>query len=548
MRARTQSEVFEGPAAVDLALPPLHVRRTVGSRSILKTSEADVANALLIVLLPIILGEALLHSAAKALWFDEILTTVVSSQGHISDMWGLLRNGVDGHPISFYLIEHLMGKLGGNERIVLRLPSIAAFFGVMTCMFVFIRRRAGSLIAVISASSLLLTNLYDPFAFEARSYCVMAACMAFALLCYERVNSWKWAGIFAVSLAAACSLHFYAAISFFPFGLAELTEWATTKRFRARVWGAFLVGVLPYFAFWPILREQRELYGAHFWAAPTLWKLMRSFGELLNLETGISVAVFAATSIFLLYLAYKTRLGEWTASHSGSGFSLSDIVLALGFLAMPVVTFILAKVGHGGITGRYVLTAALGFSLAVAVLLSRLKTPAILCAGFIVLCMFGLQEAAEWRYVLSFAGAHDPMEVLSQESRHLGVPVVLSDNLEYLPEWHRANDDFKSRMFTFADSDIQYSVTDNNTPSLLLVTLRKYAPIQAPYFSEFSQEHRKFLLYSDATMNDYWPRWLAQQGYDLRIVTVLPPVKGIRDNAPDPPRSILYFVDLDARK
>lgn len=546
MQISTQSEACEEAVAADLLTSLPEERKKERTRSLFKGE--DLANAMMIVLVPFVICEALLHSASKGFWFDEILTIVVSSQTHISGMWDLLKHGVDGHPLGFYLIEHAMLRLGGNERLVLRLPSIAAFFGVMACMFVFIRRRAGDFIAVISAASLLLTNLYDPFAFEARPYCLMVACIAVALLSYERLESGKWAAIFAVSLAAACSLHFYAALSFFPFGLAELTYWATKRRFRTRVWLAFFVGALPYFAFWPILRMQRVLYGAHFWSAPTFWKFARTFGALLNLTTSTSVAISAASMCYIIFLAYHTYHGEQSTRNSGTGFSLSDLALTIGFLAMPVVTFILAKIGHGGLTSRYVLTTTLGYSLATALVLSRQKMPTVLSAALIVLCMFGFQEAAHWRYISFSIGVQDPMQVPSQLGGEMDLPVVISDNLQYLPTWYHANGEFKARLFALEDSDKAINATGNDTPSLILITLRDYVSIQAPSFSDFARNHRKFLLYSDGTTDDYWPRWLTQRGYALRVVSVDPPKKGLRDDVPDPPRCILYFVDLGESK
>ena len=106
----------------------------------------------------------------------------------------------------------------------------------------------------------------------------------------------------------------------------------------------------------------------------------------------------------------------------------------------------------------------------------------------------------------------------------------------------------KARLFALEDSDKAINATGNDTPSLILITLRDYVSIQAPSFSDFARNHRKFLLYSDGTTDDYWPRWLTQRGYALRVVSVDPPKKGLRDDVPDPPRCILYFVDLGESK
>ncbi len=140
--------------------------------------------------------------------------------------------------MGIYLIDHVLGHIHKNPLLIYRLPSIISFFCLMACMFSFIRKRSGDLIALLSASALLFTTAYAPFAFEARSYGPMLACISFALVCYDRIESkkWKWSVLFATSPAVACSMHFYASSwHSFLFGLAELTYIAKERKFRPRV-------------------------------------------------------------------------------------------------------------------------------------------------------------------------------------------------------------------------------------------------------------------------------------------------------------------------
>jgi hypothetical protein len=412
-------------------------------------------------------------------------------------------------------------------------------------MFAFIRRRTGGLIAVISAAALLLTNLYDPFAFEARSYALMAACIAVALLFYERIDTKLGALGFAVSLAAASSFHFYAILAFFPFGLAELTTLVAARKFRTRVWLGFLVGATPYVVFWPILQEQKLLYGARFWAAPTFWKFSNSIGELSHMVTSFSVAAYLAVFAYLLCVTFAGNIAARPQGDSGPGFSATDIALTFGFFAMPIVTVAAAIAGHGGISGRYLVVANLGISLALSVILSRVTKPAILAAGIFVLGMFALHEGAAWRYLLRAREVPDPMQLAYETASKLNVPVAVGDPLRFLPEWHRAKDGDKSRLFFLADPDEQYVIAGSDTATLLLLTLRNYAPVHASSFPEFAREHRRFLLYSTGTADDYWSRWLLQRGYALQTIDVAPRTKNPVEDYPDLPRPIMYYVDLD---
>src|SRR5579871_5250729 len=208
--------------------------------------EEDLARALFVLLIPIVLVDVLFRALSRALWFDEILTKLIAGQPNLAAMWERLGNGVTSHPPTFYYIEHVIAGLGGNDRITFRLISIAAFLCAMVCIFIFIRRRTGGLVAVVSASSLLLTLFYNYYAFEARPYAIMVACIGLALLCYERADTWSGAFLFAGCLVAASTLNFYAGLAFFPFGLAELVRLATEHKFRPLIWSGFCVALFPY--------------------------------------------------------------------------------------------------------------------------------------------------------------------------------------------------------------------------------------------------------------------------------------------------------------
>jgi hypothetical protein len=549
MQMSTQYDPTRTSLALEEPSPTASSDKSNRKKAAFPYSEEDLVRALIIFLLPIVILDALFHAAFKSLWFDEIFTSVVAGQAHVSGMWDSLKHGVDGHPLGFYLVEHVMGRLKGNQRITLRLPSTAAFLCSVSCMFIFIRRRAGSLIALVSSGALLITSLFDPFAFEARPYGLMVACIAVALLCYERADSWKWAAIFAASLAAASSLHFYAAVSFFPFGLAELARLTNSRRFRPQIWLGFLVGILPYVAFWPILQAQRVFYGAHFWATPTFWRFAISMAEVLRLGTGFSVAIFAAAIVYLVYFAYSGEVGAEPNRAFAQGFSLPDAALAVGFLALPIVTFAAAKIAHGGFTGRYVITSALGISIVLGLVLSELKRPVIQFVGLLLICMFAFQEGGAWSFARKAREVKDPMQFPLEVAKKWNVPVVVSDELQFLPMWYAADNEAKSRLFYLADAEQQLLAWGSDSATLQLLKLKDYAPVQVQSFSEFAQNHRRFLLVSDGDARDYRPRLLIEQGFSLRAIDMDPPIGNL--GGPDisiPPKNVLYLVDLDEPK
>jgi hypothetical protein len=541
-----QSELTGLPPATEAPIIPCRRRKINSLRSFSDLPDEELVKAILVILIPFLILESFFRTISKSFWFDEILTIFVSSQAHVSTMWDLLMHGVDTHPLGLYVIEHVMGKFGGNGRLAYRLPSALAFLCAMQCVFIFVRRRAGSLIALIAASTLLLTNFYSAYAFEARPYSMLVAAISVALLCYERADSKIRTFGFALCLAAASSLHFYAFFAFVPFALAELIYLLTERRFRTSIWAGFVIGILPYIVFMPVIHETRSLYGARFWAPPTFWRFASSMGELTRSMTGFGVAAFACALIYFLHAIYVSRNVTRGTSAPGSGFSLPDLGMTFGFLTIPILTFVFAKIAQGGITGRYSITATLGISLAVGQMLSRLKRPTILLAGIFLLTMFVFQEGLFWRNVMRARGLQDPMQVVAQEAEELNLPVVISHGIVYLPAWYGAREPFKSRLHFLADPEEQYAASGSDTTTLDLVTLKNYAPVNVDPFPDFATVNRSFLLYSDGDPEDFWPRWLIKHGYSLRVIDIDSQAKNPSEpDLPYQPKSILFRVDLD---
>jgi mannosyltransferase len=502
-------------------------------------------NGVFLLLIFMVAFEAVLHCSSKGLWFDEVITLIVARQPHAWQMWRLLTGGVDGHPPTFHLIEHAVGAFHANERIVYRLPSVVAFLFILTALYLFLRKRSGDSVALVSASALLVTVLFDSFAFEARPYEMLVACVVAAIVCYNRADSIWWAGLFGLSLAGASCLHFYAAFAFFPFGLAELTILSVSRKFRVQVWIAFLAGIVPYAFFWPILHAQKVRVGAHFWATPSVANFARSLGELVRASPSIGLGCWLAAASYLSLDAWNRRKelkrekGDWQNA-------LAQDALTLGFFAIPVVTFIGAKVAHGGMTGRYVITALPGISLALGQTLPRLTKKTVLSVGILVFSLFSFREAALWRYVLTPRPSADPVKIVAAQFATL--PIVISDGLDYLPSWERSSEMSKPRLFAIVDPEQVYRSSGNDTVPMLLLTLRQYAPIHVEALQDFVREHDRFLVYSDGRAADYWPGWLASIGYDVKLLAAdFPPQ--LRRGGTDPgPKNALYLVDTHQKR
>lgn len=275
----------------DSASPPRQIEKSRGSATllerVLQPGEPDTAvgnpdlplrgsrlpydRVAFPVLIGIVVYAALRNlaeAATKPLWFDELITQVMSRQPSISALWRALKTAADRNPPPFYLIERVGAAFPVNEHIAYRLPSIAAFPVTLICLYFFVERRSGPMRGLLCASLLLLTPLYSLYAGEARPYSMLIACVAFALVCYQREPSAFWTMGLFFSLTLALCLHYYAVFAFVPFFAAELAVTYETRRLRPMVWVALLIGLAPLAIFRPFLVALKTYYGSSLWSRP----------------------------------------------------------------------------------------------------------------------------------------------------------------------------------------------------------------------------------------------------------------------------------------
>src|SRR5262249_22070798 len=157
----------------------------------------------------------------KLFWYDELCTWIVTSLSSPASIWHALAQAADSMPPAFYLLESVLGKLIPNQHIAFRAPSIIGAGVSLWSLFLWLKPRFGPVIAFSSALIPVMTVFDSTYAVEARSYSLVVACIAVALICYDRIQSAGWAAAFAVSLFLAESFHYYAIFALAPFLAAE---------------------------------------------------------------------------------------------------------------------------------------------------------------------------------------------------------------------------------------------------------------------------------------------------------------------------------------
>jgi Dolichyl-phosphate-mannose-protein mannosyltransferase len=458
-------------------------------------------------------------AASTPFWYDEICTRIVAGQPAVSAMYDALRHAADSNPPLFYLLERFSAALVKNEHIGFRLPSIVGFAVVLVCVFLVVKTRSSPTVAFVCAAALFMTSLFEPYAAEARPYSMVAACISFGLLCYQRAPATRWVCLLAISLALAESLHYYAIFAITPFCAAEGTFLLRTRQFRWKVWLSLIFGFLPLAVFWPLLTQLKAYYGAHPWARPAIANTTPIYGWLFHTSTPIGIGLAAVLSVFIFIALALPRMVPVSAANTSS----HELVLVLALLALPFIGFAATKIGHGLMINRYALPTVLGIVIACGFVLQWSGRKGVAVFAVFVFSVVAFQERSFWvTHRGPLTAVHSPTEdlerILNGLTRYRDLPVVVSDGLDYLPMAHYALPGQARRFVNLVDpvAAVAYQGSDSVDKDLLV--LKSYAPLQLYGFSDFVSEHRMFLLYSRGGLFDWWPTRLVREGYSLRLV------------------------------
>ena len=477
------------------------------------------------------IGRSLCQAFVRPLWFDEICTWVMVREHPFSMLWSALRDGVDGQPPLFYLLERPIVAAVANEQVAFRLLSILGFSCTVASLFFLIRRRTGNFTALVCAAIPLVTLSYEQYAVEARPYALILACLSFALLCYDRAPEARWMFLMGLSLAAAEGLQYYAVLALAPFMLAEMALSLRIRRLRWPVWLGFTGTFIPLAVCWPLLSATKTYYGAHLWAQPSFVQALGSYGWFFQTTMVLGLGAVGAAVLALLLASIANERGSQDKSREDLLFHRR--VAAVGFLALPFLCFFAAKIAHGGMTERYMMPAILGFPLAAGSTLPRWSRGSSPLLAGLALCLVALlvrQEVQFWSFYRPvFVSPAKSVESLVTSFQRPDLPVVVSDPISFLQLNHYSSPGSPGRFVSVLDAPQAVIYTGSDSEDKDLAVMRKYVPLPIYDFAPFAAQHPVFLLYagSEGKELDWWPRRLRRDGYTLKPLVILPAFRAL---------------------
>jgi hypothetical protein len=470
---------------------------------------------------------SVLHAIARPLWNDEIITVIVADQPSLRDIWRALADAADTNPPAFYVAARIAHWFVADDHLAHRLPSIAGFAGALTCVFLFLSRRVSKLSALVGATFLLVTPLSE-YAYEARPYALMIACLAAAMMFWQRLEDSNWQALpLAVALAASISLHYYAVFAWPAFVVAEGAV-LLRRRFRLHAWLAIVAAGTPFIVFAPLLVTLREFYGQNYWARTSLAQGLVVHDWLFLGQGHWGSTLTAGLSLALVYwISGRThRLAAPAASPTSPPVvPTEEYVLVLMVLWMPAIAVTLALVSGAGLTERHFLPATLGGALAIGLLAARLG-PAIRAA---LLVLFMSSYLYSSHHEIGFAWKGRLLEQRRAKTADVERIVTaapgtdrllfVSSALEYLEAAYFAPSQIRSRLHWLSDPNAAVRFSGSASPDLALLRLQHWMPLHVEDYAEFAAKHSDFVLVGGkGVFSDWWPQRLLHDGHRLQVL------------------------------
>jgi len=475
-----------------------------------------------------------LHDICDPFWFDEVITVIMCRLPNATEIWKALEHAADSNPPFFYLVTRFTLHLVPDEYLGYRLPALIGFLGTVSCVYMILSERVSRLSALVGATFILCTPLAQ-LACEARPRGVMIACVACAVLAWQRIeDSRLYAVLVALSLGAALSLHYYAVLVWPAFLAAEASVWMIQRRFRVSAWASIAAGALPLLPFFRLLSAMREYYGKHFWAQPSLTNMVFAHDYLFKLSGnwGLPLAVVITVAILRFSIGKKVTPGRpLRLVVAEDAFKVEEKVLMLMLLCLPEFATVIAKVGHLGMTAPYMLPGVVGAAMAVGYLTSKVSRPAAGLLLALFLMTYALSSSAvvvralKGNLLEKRNAASLETQALVAEIGQTELPIVISNGMRYLPMAIYASGDVRRRIYSISDrsASVAYSPARSDSVDLELLVLRQYFPMQVDDFDGFASRHREFILVTGGAMGgdlEWLPARLVHDGDEVKLLSM----------------------------
>lgn len=457
----------------------------------------------------------LLQSASKPFWYDELFTFYISRLPRISDIVAALGDGIDQLPLPYFLLERFSQSAIGATGLGFRLPSVLGFWLGLVCIFFFVKKRTSTMHAIVAALIPLASTFVYRYAYEARPYGLLFGFASAALLSWQSAaeQNRRRLSLFCLSasLLGAAASHYYAILLLIPIGIGE-----AVRLFQSRRWDwPVSICCLAAGGFLPIahVKTNLNLYGANFWSRPRPGFFVEFYGRMLE------PLLVPAAFLLLIVTIYATRHRAQIAKPVNTRpLPRSEMAAIVALFLLPFAGMAIAYLVTNAIVPRYVLPAAIGFSLLFGVFLYFASAGKSLFAAWAILC-FGAGFGINSLHVLRVSRAESTVRIPAA-ALDSALPIVFENPLYFFETVHATGSKIGGRLFYLVDPPTAranpYASLD---PGLLF--LNRVAAVNVRRLSDFEGSQKQFLVLCELAP-DHEKGWivqrLMQQGAPMQLV------------------------------
>ena len=442
---------------------------------------------------------------------DEVFVVWVLRLFPFSGIAHAISAGADSLPPGYFYLLKLVCLGFGISPLVVRLPSIIAFYGFMAATWRVCRIEVSPSIATFAAALLCVTGAAVS-AVLARPYAIVCACFALAILTWlgrspAKEAEYRRAALLTLLFMAAVFVHFYAVLIPALLAVMEAVWLVRERRVRWAYWAAILVGAASVFMWWPVMgpiyrTTHASTSAPGFYARPTVSALVLK-SIALFLSPGVCLVIlFLGLVVLVCTLVRKSpRVAAPNGNASGEDYTIALIAISL----FPLITFLFAALVTRSFNTRYFFAASMALSLAGARLLRRSNSARyVSSAGLILVCLLWAAHARA-----AIGHRDDRLELV----RHTpdALPIVSGDASDFFELLERAPAPVRDRLVFVAMPLGQES--PDPEPELVASKWKRLRPELAVVpAAHFFCEAQTFYLLKTPSRREGMTRWLEHHG------------------------------------
>jgi Dolichyl-phosphate-mannose-protein mannosyltransferase len=435
-------------------------------------------------------------SYAKPFWHDELDTILIARLPSFHAVWSAIQAHADLSAPLNTLLTHGVHALFGIGRLTMRLPALTGTALMIAALFLFVRRRTGTSLAIAAAVLPSYTAAYR-YAYEARGYGLMMGFFALALYGWAEAARGRRRAlhipVMVMALSAGYWSHYFAVFALVPICAGEIVRLVRERRADVTIWaaaGASLLALVPL----------ADLLGASRHEAPSFWRhavvadISETYAFVFNSLLNWWV-IFGA----LLALGFAA-FARWrpSAAPASRRLPMHEAAAIVACLLLPVVEVIAAMMTTGVFVPRYALPLVVGVGLGLPLAIWRIGRDARgdMAFALVVAISFGITG---YRALRNAPAAYvDPIDgrPLLGASLREPKPVVVTGGLMFLQLWYYTPPELRGRLWYLADPEAAIKRTGSATIDRGLLALAKWTPVNVSDYASFVNRYDGFRVYT----------------------------------------------------